>query len=248
MEYDRTPMPDVYRAARTLPPEALDVWRHAIRAMVPGSPIGRIVDLGCGTARFTRLLAEVLNAPVVGVEPSLRMLGERDIHDPRVARFVAGAAEAIPLATASADLVFLSMVYHHLRPELALPEMRRVLRPGGHVMIRNATRHSLDGYHYLAFFPEALAIDRARMPSHHELIDACAAAGFTLRHHEIVRQRFAANPADYYRKIKLRALSSLQLLSDDAFARGLRDFAAYCRSAEPHEPIDEPVDLFLFSR
>jgi SAM-dependent methyltransferase len=248
MEYDRTPMPDVYRAARTLPPEALDVWRHAIRAMVPGSPVGRLVDLGCGTARFTRLLAEVLNVPAVGVEPSLRMLGERDIHDPRVARFVAGAAEAIPLATASADLVFLSMVYHHLRPEAALAEIRRVLRPGGHVMIRNATRDSLDGYAYFTFFPEALAIDRARMPSRHELIDACAAAGFTLRDHEIVRQRFAANHADYYGKIKLRAISSLQLISDDAFARGLRAFGAYCLSADPHEPIDEHVDLFLFSR
>lgn len=249
MEYERTPLPDVYRAARTLPPETLDVWGRAIRAMVPaGRPLGRIVDLGCGTARFTPVLAEVLNAPVFGVEPSLRMLGEREIHDPRVARFVAGTAEAIPLASASIDLVFLSMVYHHLRPEPALAEMRRVLRPGGHVMIRNPTRASLDGYTYLTFFPEALAIDRARMPSRQELIDACAAAGFTLREHEIVRQQFAANRADYYRKIELRGLSALQLISDDAFASGLRDFAAYCRSGESHEPVDEPVDLFLFAR
>lgn len=249
MDYDRTLLPEVYRAARTLPAEALDVWGRAIRAMAPAiHPGGRVVDLGCGTARFTGLLADALNAPIVGIEPSLRMLGERDVHDPRLGPFVAGTAEAIPLATATIDLVFLSMVYHHLRSEPALAEMRRVLRPGGHVMVRTATRDSLGGYIYLAFFPEALAIDRARIPLREELIDACAAAGFTLRDRRIVRQQFAADHDDYYRKIALRGISSLQLISDESFARGLQDFAAYCRSAERAGPVDELVDLFLFSR
>lgn len=249
MEYDRTPLPEVYRAARTLPAEALDVWRQAIRAMVPaGARVDLAVDLGCGTARFTRVLAEAVDAPVVGIEPSLRMLGERDTDDRRLARFVSGAAEAIPLATATADLVFLSMVYHHLRHGPALAEMRRILRPGGHLMIRTPTHSSLEGFSFFAFFPEALAIDRARMPSRKALIDACAAAGFARRDHRIVRQRFAIDHADYYRKIALRGLSSLQLISDDAFARGLRDFAAYCGSAESAAPVHEPIELFLFSR
>jgi len=80
------------------------------------------------------------------------------------------------------------------------------------------------------------------------LIDACEAAGFVPRAHELVRQRFADDHADYYRKISLRGLSSLLLISDDQFARGLRDFAAYCQSAERHGPIYESVELFLFSR
>ena len=86
------------------------------------------------------------------------------------------------------------------------------------------------------------------MPSRRALIGACESAGFVLRGHELVRQRFAEDHADYYRKISLRGLSSLLLISDDAFARGLRDFAAYCQSAEHHEPIYELVELFLFAR
>ena len=247
MDYDRTPLPEVYRAARMLPPEALDVWGRAIRGMLPaGCSVERVVDLGCGIARFTRLLAEALNASVVGVEPSFRMLGQREIHDPRLARFVAGTAEALPLADASIDLVFLSMVYHHLRPQAALAEIRRVLRPGGHVMVRTPTRDALDGFAYLTFFPEALAIDRARIPSRDQLIEACGAAGLALRRHEVVRHRFAETHAEYYRKIELRGISSLQLISDDAFARGLHEFAAYCRSADPNAPVDEPIELFLF--
>ena len=249
MEYDRTPLPDVYRSARTLPPETMDVWGRAIRAMLPkAAPVERVVDLGCGTARFTRLLADVLHASVVGVEPSLRMLAEREIRDGRIARFVAGTAEALPLADGSVDLIFASMVYHHLRPEAALPETRRVLRVGGHLMVRNPTRESVGEFTYQTFFPEALAIDVERMPFRRALIDAGETAGFALRGHELVRQRFADDHADYYRKISLRGLSSLLLISDDAFARGLREFAAYCRSAERHQPVYESVELFLFSR
>ena len=223
MQYDRTPLPEVYRAARTLPPETMDVWGRAIRAMLPAAvALERVVDLGCGTARFTRLLADVLHAPVVGVEPSLRMLAEREIGDARLARFVAGTAEALPLAGGSVDLVFASMVYHHLRPDAALAEARRVLRRGGQLMLRTPTRESLGHFMYLTFFPEALAIDEARMPSRRALIEACEAAGFVLCGHELVRQRFAEDHADYYRKISLRGLSSLLLISDEQFARGLR--------------------------
>jgi SAM-dependent methyltransferase len=246
MEYDRTPLPAVYRTARRLSPETLDVWGRAIRAMLPADAVvQRAVDLGCGTARFTSLIGGVCRAAVVGVEPSLRMLAEREVGE---GPFVAGTAEALPLADRSIDLVFASMVYHHLRPEAALPEVRRVLRPGGHLMIRNPTRESVGGFAYLAFFPEALAIDEARMPSRGALIGACEAAGFVFAGHERIRQRFAEDHADYCRKIALRGLSSLQLISDDAFARGLRDFEAYCRSAERHGPIHERVELFLFRR
>ena len=249
MEYDRTPLPNVYRRARTLPPETLDLWGRSIRAMLPkAAVVGRVVDLGCGTARFTGLLADVLRAPVVGVDPSLRMLGEREVRDPRVARFVAGTAEALPLTSGSVDLVFASMVYHHLRAAEALAEAWRVLRPGGHLMMRTPIRESLAGIPMFTFFPEALAIDEARMPSRRALVEACQAAGFTLRGHETIRQVFAEDGDDYYRKISLRGLSSLQLMSDDQFARGLRDFAAYCRSAKPDDPIYETVELFLFSR
>ena len=249
MEYDRTPLPEVYREARALPVDARDVWARAIRDLCPpGTAVTRVVDLGCGTARFTGMLAEVFDAVVVGVDPSLRMLAQREVGDVPSARFIAGWAEALPLAAGAFDLVFASMVYHHFHSQAtALAEMRRVLRPGGRVMIRNPTRDSVDGFMYLHFFPEALAIDRARMPGRQALVDAFAAAGFAPCGHEIVRQRFAADHADYYRKISLRGLSSLQLISDEAFERGRRDFEIYCRAAERGQPIEEPVEVFLFA-
>ena len=252
MKWDGTRLPEVYNAARELPPEAVATWREAIQRLVPPSPgVRRIVDLGCGTGRFSGLLAELYCVPIIGIDPSLRMLANRGIREHRGCRFLGGEAEAIPLAAGTADLVFLSMVYHHLGtvPQ-ALDEVRRVLRAEGHVLVRNPTRESHEESYeeYLRFFPDAVELSRQRLPSRAAVTQAFVASGCARVSHEVVWHRFAANHADLLRKISLRGLSTLEAISDDAFARGLRDLERHCREAERNEPIYEPVDLFAFRR
>src|SRR5207247_10607066 len=106
----------------------------------PGPEIRRVVDLGCGTGRFTGLLADVYGTSVVGVEPSSRMLTGREPLAAARGTFLAATAEALPLATGAIDLVFLSLVYHHLGAKTAaLAELRRVARAGAHVRVRPVT-------------------------------------------------------------------------------------------------------------
>jgi SAM-dependent methyltransferase len=251
VKWDTTRLPEVYTAARALPAEAVATWREAIGRLVPPSPaVRRVVDLGCGTGRFSSLLAELYGVAVVGVDPSQRMLAKRESRDLSSCHFLAGDAEAIPLATGTCDLVFLSMVYHHLASVPgALGEMRRVLAPDGHVLVRNPTRDSHEeGYEYLRFFPEAVELSRRTVPSREAVTQAFVAAGFARVSHEVVWHRFADNHADLLRKISLRGLSTLEAISDEAFARGLRDLERHCREAEGDEPIYEPVDLFAFRR
>jgi ubiquinone/menaquinone biosynthesis C-methylase UbiE len=163
VDYDRTPIPELYAQARRLPGDAMAVWSDAVREMQPPDPaIRRILDLGCGTARFTAMLGNVYGARVIGVDPSQRMLAQREPATDRAARFVAANAEALPLGTSTVDLVFLSMVYHHLRPEAAVAEIARVVRRGGAVFVRTPTLDTVAAFEYMRFFPEALAFDRAR--------------------------------------------------------------------------------------
>ncbi len=137
MDYDLTPIPELYAQARRLPGDAMAVWSDAVREMQPPDPaIRRILDLGCGTARFMAMLAKIYDARVIGVDPSQRMLAQREPAAARAARFVAADAEALPLAPTTVDLVFLSMVYHHLRAEVAVAEIARVVRRGGAVLVR----------------------------------------------------------------------------------------------------------------
>jgi anaerobic selenocysteine-containing dehydrogenase len=79
------------------------------------------------------------------------------------------------------------------------------------------------------------------------LLSSGGAAGFALGGHRPVRQRFAEDHADYYRKIALCGLSSLRMIPDEAFGRGLSDFGRCCRAQERPQPIDETVELFVFA-
>jgi len=175
MQWDDTRLPEIYVAARELTAEAVATWQEALSRFVPASrEVRHIVDLGCGTGRFSGLLADLYGAIVVGIDPSIRMLGRRELYNLRLVRFLAGTAEAIPMASGTIDLLFLSMVYHHLHsvPE-ALGEIYRVLRPRRQVIVRNPTREAHEeGYEYLRCFPEVMDLERERMLSREALTKA----------------------------------------------------------------------------
>jgi ubiquinone/menaquinone biosynthesis C-methylase UbiE len=74
--------------------------------------ISLVVDLGCGTGRFSELLAAHFGVQVVGIDPSQKML-ERAGHKTTIENLVycQGLAEALPFRDGCADLVFMSMVF-----------------------------------------------------------------------------------------------------------------------------------------
>jgi SAM-dependent methyltransferase len=127
---------DDYDRLRPGPPdEALD-W------LVPTDCV-TAVDLAAGTGLFTRAL-RCRVTQVVAVEPDDRMRAVLAAKSPDV-RAVAGRGEAIPLSEASADGVFVASAWHWLDPDLAVPEIARVLRDGGRLgVIWTNHDHQLD--------------------------------------------------------------------------------------------------------
>jgi SAM-dependent methyltransferase len=111
-----------YDRLRPSPPEAAIDW------LLPAG--GQVaVDLGAGTGLLSRALARQVPR-VVAVEPDERMAAVLRDRSPGV-EVVPGRGEAIPLPDASADGVFISSAWHWMDPELAVPEIARVLRDGG---------------------------------------------------------------------------------------------------------------------
>ena len=117
------------RARPGYPPALIDVLRDAGR-LGPGS---RVADLAAGTGRLSRDLARVV-AHCVAVEPSASM---RDAFRERVpdVPVLAGSAEAVPLATASVDMVTVAQAFHWFHARRSLDEIARVLRPNGCVAL-----------------------------------------------------------------------------------------------------------------
>jgi len=101
-------------------------------------PGRRAVDLAAGTGKLTRLLVPS-GAEVVAVEPVAAMRAELARAVPGV-EVVDGTAEAIPLPDASVAAVTVAQAFHWFDAEPALREMRRVLEPGGCLVLTWNTR------------------------------------------------------------------------------------------------------------
>jgi SAM-dependent methyltransferase len=88
-----------------------------------------VLDLGAGTGKLTRVLADHY-ARVIAVEPldELRRILEARVPEADVRE---GRAEEIPLAEGEVDGVFAGQAFHWFANDVAVAEIARVLRPGG---------------------------------------------------------------------------------------------------------------------
>jgi SAM-dependent methyltransferase len=101
---------------------------EAVRWLTGDAPVD-VVDLGAGTGKLTRSLV-ALGHRVVAIEPLPEMLGLLRRAAPSATAMV-GSAESVPLPAESADVVVAAQAFHWFDHDAALPEIARVLRPGG---------------------------------------------------------------------------------------------------------------------
>jgi SAM-dependent methyltransferase len=118
-------------AARAYAEHRPDYAAEAVAWCLAGAerPVVDVLDLGAGTGVLTTgLVASGLS--VTAVEPDPEMIAELRRRLPGV-RAAVGMAEAVPLADDSVDAVLVATAFHWFDTERALPEIARVLRPGG---------------------------------------------------------------------------------------------------------------------
>jgi SAM-dependent methyltransferase len=127
-----------------IPSGSLDSWPEDYERGRPGWPSqvlevpdlpspATVLELGAGTGKLTRLLVTRFER-VIAVEPAEAMRRLLVGFAPG-AELVTGNAEAIPVADASADAVFVAEAFHKFDDERALSEIARVLRPRGTLVL-----------------------------------------------------------------------------------------------------------------
>lgn len=235
-----------YDRGRRLRAEDVDRWMSAARPYLPEDG-GRVLDLGAGTGRFSDALARTGGAMVVACEPASAM---RSVCRSRcsVAVVVGGAAEAAPFRSRVFDAVWASQVLHHV-PDLPAfaANMRRVLRPTGHLLLRGGFGpvEELPLYRY---FPDAWAADKRVRLSLDRIVSDLADADLEMVDRVQIEQVFAGGPEELVEKVRSRSLSNLAGLSEPAFQEGLRALRQDADNGVITGAVLDRLDLVVFGR
>jgi ubiquinone/menaquinone biosynthesis C-methylase UbiE len=210
-----------YKAVREVPRDGLGGWREAVRRHLRPSPGMTVVDIGAGTGAFAAAFTDWFGLAVLAVEPSAAMRAQIPRRPGIVV--LGGHAGALPLPDQSADGVWLSLVIHHIPAlEAAAGEIRRVLRPGAPVLIRQGYPDRADPTHTFPweFFPET-ARTVSTFPTLEQACRAFATAGLRRDALERVPETLISlagflDQADGFR----RADTNMRGLTEEEFQRG----------------------------
>lgn len=239
-----------YHDARVILPETKMLWMDVVRRYVGDREVRTILDLGCGTGRFSTLLADAFDADVIGVEPSDKMRAEaeeKSRHD-RV-RYLTGAGERIPVGDGQCDLAWLSMMIHHVSDMgLTAKELGRVLKPDALVFVRNCFSGRLDEIPIYEFVPSARVADDDRLPSVEEVRAAFEAVGFSFVALDQVVQVIDRTLAEHAARLRKGGVSSFELVSKEEVEEGLARMEAAAECPDAPSPVTERIDLLVLRR
>jgi SAM-dependent methyltransferase len=222
-----------YKAVREVPRDGLGAWREAVRRHLRPSPRMTVMDIGAGTGAFAAAFSDWFGLSIVAVEPSAAMRAQIP-RRPGI-RVVAGDASALHVPDGAADGAWLSLVIHHIPDlEAAAREIRRALRPGAPVLIRQGYPDRADASRTFPweFFPET-ARTSDTYPSLEQTCQAFATAGFRRYALEQVPETLISlasflAQADTFR----RADTNMRNLTEEEFRRGKERLRRAVQQAE----------------
>jgi ubiquinone/menaquinone biosynthesis C-methylase UbiE len=206
----------------------------------------RLLDVGCGTGRFSTLIAQQFQCAVLGIDPSPSMLAKAKAKCYNGIEWTIGRAEAMPFPDGVFDACLASQVIHHFQDQRrAFAGMYRVLAQEGRLGIRYSSHAQLETILDYRFFPSALKIDLERLPDIEALKDLMHTSGFRLVVEQVVCQQLFESADDYLVKLRSKYASVLSLISKEEYQRGLEEAEAYFETQQLDEDDKYAYITFL---
>ena len=229
-----------YDSLRGTARERLLPWVSEIADYAPISQADSMVDIGCGTGRYTELFSEFCGA-VTGLDKSSGMLSEAVRSHIRGASYVRGNATSLPYGGGTFDCAVMIMVVHNFGREerrVLFGEARRVLKENGRIVIVTNS-HARMRRSLWRYFPGFLEIDFGRFPNLRELENDLRLEGFRTGHKAVKKRLGTIRTEEYLRKVNGRYVSTLSLMDEDTFRRGIDVFSSKIREIYPVSMPDE---------
>lgn len=224
-----------YRQAREIPREGLRAWRQALADEVELKAGMTVLDVGAGTGAIAAAFHDWFGVRVLAVEPAPAMR-ELIPRSPGI-RALDGRAEALPVPDACADAAWLGSVMHHISDlRAAARELRRALRPGAPVLVRNTFPGRSGKDLRVRFFPET-AGSIAGYPTVEQVTEAFATAGFRRTALHSLPEEPAPTLSAYADRLRRDTDTKLRALSDEAYSAGM----SRLREAAVQNPHEVPV-------
>lgn len=228
-----------YDKGRPLSQQNIDLWLGLVSKFSKAPEGGRVLDLGCGTGRFALPLAAHFH--VTGADSSEEMLARARQKD--VANLVTWdrqEAEALDYPDDSFDVCFISHLLHHVdSPVKVIAECRRVLKTPGDLLVRYGAIKQIHDDVEHTFFPETLPIDEERTPTVKMVENWLKDAGLSGIASEEIVQRTYETGAAHLKAVRVKSTSVLNMISQEAFDKGIRDLEAYVEKNQ-----DDPWLMF----
>jgi ubiquinone/menaquinone biosynthesis C-methylase UbiE len=180
---------------------------------------GRVLDVGCGSGSVVRQLAAGYSADAVGLDRSSEMV--ETARREGASTYVVGRAEELRFPNASFDVVLARLTVHHLDRPRAFAEIRRVLRPGGRLVITTTDPAGFPSFWMQAYFPSYARTEQSRFPDadtlRRELLVTSFAEIAVVPH--VLPRRFSREEA--IAKLRGRAYSTFVHMSEEEYEAGV---------------------------
>ena len=220
---DYSQIAEYYDKVRPVP---ADIWLSKIIEYGKIDANCAVLDVGCGTGRFTLGISTVKDSIVFALEPSIKMLKQAVAKDEsRNILWIRGDGQKLPFRGNFFNCIYMTLVIHHIEnKEMVLREIYRALKKGGKCVIMTNSHYRMKK-HVLHNFPGVTAIDLKRFPSVLSVKKTMIKNGFRDVHYHIVQRDEGYMPTDeYLERVRNKYISTLTLLSEEAFQRGLKIF------------------------
>jgi ubiquinone/menaquinone biosynthesis C-methylase UbiE len=226
--------------------ESIDFWVGEVERFASLNSASLVLDLGCGTGLYTLGISDRTLAMLVGLDPSVGMLGEAK-GKARLVHWLNAVGEELPFRSDIFNCIFSSQVWHHIEDkQRTADECGRILKLEGKVVIRTISHEQLKQKVVFEFFPEILENQLMVYPSNEDFAQYFLKAGFkSTMPYTYALERYQA-PSEFIEVVQKRLWSMFRPITEEGLKKGVEKLMKF-ELEKPGEMIrnDETITLVV---